>query len=359
MSRFVVMVTGVGGGGHGEQIVKALRLAPTAYTIVGGDMTPVSTGFARVDHPCILPPARDPQYIDAVLAVCRRRGVRALFHGSEAELKVMSRERDRIEAAGIFLPINPAEVIDTCMDKARTVAFLQAHGFGVPRTVTIRSGADLADVPFLPAVLKPSVGGGGSAGVLLAQTREELQAFGGFLLESYPEFIVQEYVGRPEDEYTVGVLLSMDGELINSIAVRRYILSSLSNRIKVPNRGDPALGPILAISSGVSQGDVGRFPEVTRQCEEMALALGCRGAVNIQCRFVDGRVVVFEINPRFSGTTSLRAMVDYNEPDVLIRRHCLGERIEAGFPYREGVILRGLEETLIADHDFERAVDYL
>jgi len=55
--------------------------------------------------------------------------------------------------------------------------------------------------------------------------------------------------------------------------------------------------------------------------------------VNVQCRLVDGEVVVFEINPRFSGTTSLRAMVGYNEPDVLFRHHVLGEPIEPHFPY--------------------------
>ena len=57
--------------------------------------------------------------------------------------------------------------------------------------------------------------------------------------------------------------------------------------------------------------------------------------------------MVFEINPRFSGTTSLRAMAGYNEPDVLIRRHVLNEAIEPHFAYRSGVILRGLSETML------------
>jgi carbamoyl-phosphate synthase large subunit len=56
---------------------------------------------------------------------------------------------------------------------------------------------------------------------------------------------------------------------------------------------------------------------------------------------------VFEINPRFSGTTSIRAMVGYNEPDVLIRRHLLGEDVETRFPYGRGLVLRSLTETLI------------
>ena len=79
--------------------------------------------------------------------------------------------------------------------------------------------------------------------------------------------------------------------------------------------------------------------------------------MNIQCRYVDGRVIVFEINPRFSGTTSLRAMVGYNEPDCLFREHVLRERVVRRFPYGSGVILRGLEETLVATRNVPNAVD--
>src|SRR5262249_16299762 len=153
---------------------------------------------------------------------------------------------------------------------------------------------------------KPSVGGGGSAHVYLVQDGGELEVIARQLLNVYPEFIIQAYVGTPDDEYTVGVLSDMDGNLIQSIAVRRYILSSLGNGIKVANRsGNARLGPTLAVSSGVSQGMIGRFPEVTGPCEEIARALGARGPLNIQCRFADGKVQVMEINPRFSGTTSL------------------------------------------------------
>jgi carbamoyl-phosphate synthase large subunit len=116
-----------------------------------------------------------------------------------------------------------------------------------------------------------------------------------------------------------------------------------------PNRTKKTeLGPSLVISSGVSQGQIGRFPEVTNQCREIAQAIGARGPVNIQCRLVDGVVKVFEINPRFSGTTSLRAMVGYNEPDVLIQRHIYGAAIEKDFFYEEATILRSLIETKVS-----------
>jgi carbamoyl-phosphate synthase large subunit len=316
-------------------------------------MSPYSSGLLHADEALILPPASEPRYIATLLRACRERDVRVLFHGSEPELRRLSAERERFAEEGIFLPINPREVIDTCLDKIRTMEALSAAGFDVPPFRRITSVEQIDDFEHLPAVLKPSVGGGGSANLYLVQDRNELAACADQLLAVFPEFIVQAYVGTPDAEYTVGVLLDMNGRLLNSIAIRRYILSALSNRIKVPNRsGRTELGPTLAISSGVSQGEIGRFPEVTHRCEEIALSLGACGPLNIQCRLVDGKIQVFEINPRFSGTTSLRAMVGYNEPDVLIRSHVLGEEVPDHFEYGHGVIVRSLAETLIQDPDF-------
>ena len=262
----------------------------------------------------------------------------------------ISAQRSRIEDRGVFLPINPVDVLDVCMDKFKTFEWLSEHGHVVPRTVAVERLSDLDAIDIVPAVLKPGVGGGGSANILLAQTIDELRALGRYLLETIGPFVVQEYVGDISSEYTVGVLTDMDGRLVDSIAVRRDISSGLTTGSEVSNRtGRPEFGATLAISSGVSQGEVGRFPEVTEECERIAVAIGARGAINIQCRLSNGRAHVFEINPRFSGTTSMRAMVGYNEPDWLIRRHVLGEPLEGGIDYRSATVLRGLlERELVA-----------
>lgn len=353
-TRIGVVVTGIGGGGHGEQILKALRMSPTPYEIVGCDMSPLSKGLIEVDHAYVVPPASDSAYVPRLLEICDKHQVKAVFHGSEPELIVMSRERERFRKAGILLPINPKRVIDLCMDKWETAKFLLENGFNCPKTVRVASRDDIKKIEFLPAILKPSTGGGGSFNTFLAQTRRELLLLGEYLLNYENDFIVQQYMGRHDAEYTVGVLLSMDGQLINSIAVKRNLDSSLSVRTKVRNlTGDSSLGSILAISSGISQGEIGRFPDVTTSCEKIALRLGCRGAVNFQCRLVGKTPYVFEINPRFSGTTSLRAMVGYNEPDILIRMHVLGEDPKHRFGYKHGVILRGLQELFFERPDQE------
>lgn len=343
------MITAIGGGGHGEQILKAVRLAePGRYQIFGADANPNCPQFSLVEKHFVLPLASEPNYLDEVLHCCDDVGAAALFHGCEPELKLFSKERDRIRAAGLFLPINPPHVIETCMNKVATAKKLNGLGFSAPRFTEIMSNEDIGNVDYFPIVVKPAIGGGGSANCYIAQDSQELEALATLLhlQDSAQQFMAQEYVGTPDDEYTVGVLHDMDGNFVNSIAVHRHLKGQLNVRLSVPNRTAKShLGPSLVISSGISHGYVDRFPEVTEQCEEVAQALGVRGPVNIQCRLVDGKIQIFEINPRFSGTTSIRAMKGYNEPDILLRRHLLGEEIETYFSYGAGFVLRSISET--------------
>lgn len=349
--KISVLVTAIGGGGHGEQIVKALRLAGVGkYHIVGADARATCPQFAMVDEHVTLPWANNKQYMDALLEVCKRYHIKALFHGCEPELKIFSAERSRINALDIFLPINPAPLIDLCMNKVNTNKKLNELGFFSPRYLKISSREILGNVDFFPVVVKPSVGGGGSANVFIAQNEKELIGLADYLnLENIAkEFMVQEYIGTPDEEYTVGILHDMDGNYINAIAVKKILSGQLHVRMSVENRTTRSeLGPALVISSGVSHGYVGRFPWVTEQCKDIAKAIGAKGPINIQCRFVNGKVYVFEINPRFSGTTSIRAIVGYNEPDVLIRKHLFGEEIQTDFDYEEALILRSLIECVV------------
>ncbi|WP_348002787.1 ATP-grasp domain-containing protein [Pseudolysinimonas sp.] len=343
-----ILVTGAGGGGVGEQLIKTVRLSGIESRIVATDTSRVSTATVNADAFAVVPIARNESYLNELLALSEREGIDVLLPGSEAELRVISDNREHFERLGIFLPINPKSVIDLSLDKSRTAEFFTEHALAFPRSATITSAEDLERVDFLPAVLKPSIGGGGSANIMLAQSLDELRVFGQYLLRIYPEFVVQEYVGTEESEYTVGVLLDMDGGLVNSIAMRRIIRSGLGAKLRVANRtARGELGEYLAISSGISQGEFVAPFELNRECERIAVELGARAAINIQCRWVDGQAIVFEVNPRFSGTSSSRALVGYNELAVLLRARFEGIEPERGFAYRHGYVLRGLQERFV------------
>jgi carbamoyl-phosphate synthase large subunit len=343
-----VLVTGVGGGGHGEQILKALRLGKLRYRIIGTDVVANCANRGKVDEFLTVPPACEASYIEKIVDIARSRGCIAIFHGSEPEMIALSNSRKELSAAGLYVPVNPPSVLEVCQDKAKTIAHLQRQGFACPSFCEVHSLDDLRGLTGFPLIIKPSVGGGGSANVFIAQSVEELEFFAAYLLKLQGHFIAQEYVGTPDEEYTVGVLFGQDGVLLNSIAIRRIINNALTIRIQVPNRsGRSDLGNNLVVSTGISQGEVGHWPKIRSQCEAIAMTLAARAPINIQCRVVDERVYPFEINPRFSGTTSLRALAGYNEPEILIRRDVLGEPVEPYFSFCDMMIMRGLEEMIV------------
>jgi carbamoyl-phosphate synthase large subunit len=346
-----ILVTAIGGGGHGEQVVKALSYSMNKrYILFGADSSVDSPQKEMVSKFFILPKANDANYLNELFKILDKFKIDVLIHGCEPELKLFAKHRKEIAEKGVLLLLNSDEVIDLCMDKVATNTFLESNGFSPPRYIEAKNSIDFSKIDWFPVVVKPSLGGGGSANVFIAQSHSELLNLAEYLHldEDGISFIIQEYVGLAENEFTVGVLSSMEGEFINSIAVKRLMSGQLNIRSKVKNRTSRSdLGKELIVSSGVSQGAVGKFPEVTEQCEAIARKLYSKGPLNIQCRLVDGVVKVFEINPRFSGTSSLRAMVGFNEPDLLIRHHLLHEKIEEKFLFEERTIIRTLKENII------------
>lgn len=341
MHEIRVLVTGVGGGGVGEQVVKALRLTG-GYYLVGTDMTEYSMGLHQVDAKYIVPPASDGSYLTDLLAICALESIDVLVPGSEPELRTISENRQPFESLGILLLMNDPQVVTLCMNKWDTYLRLRELGFNVPDSRLMDERADTS--VSLPAVIKPTLGGGGSFNCYIAQNQEELQFFSGYIRRQGMLPLAQQYLGTAEEEYTVGVLADIQqGEILGSIALRRQIMSGLSNRMRIPRYDG---GPLLVVSSGISQGEFGAYLDVRAECERIAKAIGSRGPMNLQCRKHGGKVYVFEINPRLSGTTYMRALVGRNEPDILIRRHRTGKR--AKLPdYNKGLVLRGLVERLI------------
>jgi len=337
-----VLITGVGGGGVGLQILKSLLESTLPLRICGTDMSRHSLGLAKVHRDFVVPPARDDGYLAAILDICKGENIDIVFPGSEPELKVLSECREEFQKRGIALAVNSNEVIDICMDKKRTFDFFEERGISIPRTKAVDTIDDLDGIDFLPAIIKPYLGGGGSNNTFIAQDREELTFFCKYVLKYGRKPLVQEYIGTPDTEYTVGVMSDEKGDIISTVALKRYIMSALSNRLKIPSLHRK--GEVLAISSGISQGEIVNDVELIRQCGDLARKLGSVGPINVQCRFVNDIMYPFEINPRFSGTTYMRALVGVNEPELYIRKHVLGETLPEHIMPRTGLVIRGLEE---------------
>ena len=344
MNKIPIVVTGVGGGGYGRQVMKALRLASAHYKIIATDMSPLSYGLYEADEHYLVPSAESPQYIDSLIRICRLENTKVLIPGSEPELLVLTRNLSRLKQEDLIPLTNSVKVINICMDKHKLFNFLARNKIPCPRFKAILTESDVLDINYYPVVVKPSRNSGGSNMVFLAQDTEELTFFSSYLRKYGYEPLVQEYVGSHQDEYTIGILSIEGGEVLGSFALRRNITSGLSRRCILK---DKKKGNMLVISSGISQGAVDEFHNIRKQAEHIASALQSQGPLNVQGRIVGDQLYVFEINPRFSGTTSIRALMGWNEPDILIKYYLFGEKPKQ-CSYRYGYVLRDLSEKFIS-----------
>jgi len=347
VKKISVLIAGVGGGSVGLEILKALRLSKLPYEIIGCDMMKHNIGFVKADKHYILPPANKDNYLSALKDICLQEKVDVLFPGSEPDLKTISLNRETIEDQGILVPINTRHIIDLCLNKKETFKALDQNGIKTPKTIAVDSIETISDIDFFPVVIKPYLDSGGSRNTFIAQDHEELLFFCHYVLKYGGKPLIQEYIGSYENEYTVGVLSGKDQKSISIVGIKRDILSALSSKITV--RSMKKEGKTLVISSGISQGRIVIDEELNRQCLIIAKTLKSEGPINIQCRFVDGVVYPFEINPRFSGTTYLRALANVNEPDIYIRKYLLNEKDILVPQPKQGFVFRGLDECFIEE----------
>jgi carbamoyl-phosphate synthase large subunit len=212
----------------------------------------------------------------------------------------------------------------------------------VPRTASAADWQRLVDEAGFPLVGKPTEESGGSRNVAILVSKAEVERY----LDDNKgsrEVLLQEYVESPDEEYTVGVLISKSRELIDSIVIHRRLLGLSMGA----QRGWD--GRNYALSTGYSQGSIVKHPSLQEVCEKLALKIGICGPVNIQCRISPRGVTILEVHPRFSGTTSIRAEVGFNEPDILIRNFLFGEEF-GRLNYQTEVAAIRAFRTLIVPH---------
>lgn len=332
--RLKVMVAGIGGASLGTELLKCMQLADR-YEIFGCDVSPTAYGLYDPGFSRTFLAHRD-DYVASVISCCRQAGANWLVPGGEQPMVLLGAAADELAAVGITLVGNLPAVIATFSDKGETFRLLASLGFSVPHTAEVRSASDLNSIG-MPCIIKPSTGSGGSAMVFFAVDVEEATAYADYIRHSGGVPLAQEYVSPEEGEFTVGVLTLPDGQLAGSIALRR----SLDAKLSVQSRGRGGL-----ISSGYSQGYIGDFSAIRARAEAIALAVGSRGPINIQGRVRNGELIPFEINPRLSASTYLRALAGFNEVDILLQKMAFDVN-PLPATIREGWYLRTLAERYI------------
>ena len=342
-NQITVLITGVGFGSLGRELIKAFQLAGKKYRIIVADMSPTSFGLYETKYRYLIPKANSGKYIESLMKICKKENVNVVVSGSEPEIAKVSKNIKLFNEKRIQVLLNPWRIIKLCSDKYELYKFLKSKNLPCPYTFLFRNESDINNIRGYPVIIKPRLGSG-SRNVFLAQDKNEIKFFTNYLRKYGNEPIVQEHVGDYEGEYTIGILYSGKGELVTSIAMKRMLSAGLSTRQIII---DKKKSKKYVISSSISQGLIDDFKEIREMAEKYAKILDADGPINIQCRKTGSKIMPFEINPRFSGTIGARSLVGHNEPDILCK-YKLFKQIPKKISHKFGYVLRDMNEKFVS-----------
>ena len=318
-----VLVLGVGGN-VSQGILKALAISKVPRRVIGACVNSLSFGLYTVDAAYISPLASDPAFLDWLIQLCRAEHVHAILSGVEPVLTILAGEVERIQAeTGAICIVSTLECLAVGNDKLLTSQWLRDKGFVFPETV---DAADSAGVEALvracgyPLIAKPRYGKG-AHGVFELGSDEDLRS-----AMARNAYVIQEYLGDPCQEYTVGCFSDRDSRVRGALVMRRDLLEGTTYRA-----------------------EAGYFPDVREAATRIAEALRPMGPCNIQMRRHCDRPVCFEINVRFSGTTPIRARIGFNDVEAALLHYVLGQPASDLPLITKGIALRYWSEMYVSE----------
>ncbi len=298
----------------GQGIIRSLLESELKPEVIACDPDPRSAGLYWTDHRRILPVAKDPTFLDKFCDILKEVKPDAVCIGTDAELELLAIHKENLEVTyNTKIIVSTPEVVRIADDKYLTYQFLTNNGFDAPVSCLHNNGniKNLIEQVGFPLIVKPRIGAR-SVGVHLVRNETEL-----------------ECVATPEEEYTAGTLY-FDNKCQASIVMRRDLRDGNTFRAYVDS-----------------------YPDLNKQVQEICNVLKPFGPANFQFRLPsNGRIKIFEINSRFSGTTPLRMRAGFNEVEMVLRHILLGESIKQP-EVSKLIIMRHWSETVINASDLK------
>lgn len=159
---------GGAGGAPSNGFIRSLRESSRKDYLIGTSCTPSDLFLADVDERYVVPPALDAAYEGVILPLLRRVGPNFIHAQNDFEVRAISRLRSRLDELDVRYYLPSEEAIENCVDKRRSYEIWQGQGVRVPRTLLLRSDADLKRAFSLlgEKIWIRAVEGGGGRGAL-------------------------------------------------------------------------------------------------------------------------------------------------------------------------------------------------
>ena len=111
--------------------------------VVGCDMNPRSIGRFVADAFHVVPAGHTPEFVPAVLDICKREGVDVLLPESSNDILELAKAKAEFEAEGITVMVSRPEAIERAENKGSFFELLDEVGVRAPEWRRVRGGREL------------------------------------------------------------------------------------------------------------------------------------------------------------------------------------------------------------------------
>jgi carbamoyl-phosphate synthase large subunit len=281
--------------------------------ILGADASPEYAPAAYLTEASFsVPRSSDPNFMSAMLALCRREEVRLVVPTIDPELPLYAGHVREFEEIGTSVAVSTPETVSIAADKHQTNRWLSGHGFPTVAQASIEDVIANPSPWTFPLILKPRRGSA-SIGVQRVLSLAQLEVAS----QGTRDMLVEECAQG--EEHTINIYVNRKGKCLCAIPHRRIEVRS----------GE--------VSKGITRKHPGMIDLAYAIAEELP---GAWGALNIQCFLSDdGRIQVTEINARFGGGYPLAHRAGADFPTWLLRE-ALGQPVNEGFEdWQDGLLM--------------------
>ena len=334
MKKINILVTGAGSG-VGQSIIKALNLSKLKLNIFSADINAYNAGLYRTKKSLIIPRIEKKDSLKKIIRIIKANKIDILFIGSEYEIYFFAKNKDRIEKeTNVKICVSSTEIIDIANDKFKTFKFLKKNNFGAPKSFLINNKNFHKVYKNLkkPFILKNRFGTSARE-VFLIKNKEDYLSY--YKTLSFP--MAQENLRKNNknyDEYTCSIFRDNTGRLIGPFISQRFLKFGTSWILKtiVNNK-------------------------LSNLIKNIANKLENFGTINIQLMKKNNQFLPIEINSRFSGTTSIRAALGFNEPEMYIKNFFMNKKIK-NKKIKKGYVFRYVEEIFLNSDSDKKLVSF-
>lgn len=258
-----------------------------------------------------IPFGNSEKFVPALTSLIKKWNIDCIVPCADEELLGALELSQKLGVTSV-IPQNP-EFIERCLNKRRLMEELSKEGISELRGFSKRS-----DVLY-PAVAKPNRGRG-SREMHIIKDKDQLEGYFKLYGRFWDDVLVQPHIGG--DEYTVSVIVN-DVNAIIGIVPKKVISKRGITR--------------------VAMSDSNRKIQVA--CERIVAVFNPRGPFNVQLKWCNGEVYIFEINPRLSTTAVLTDRAFGHEVELYLKHR--GRKSIANPPkLKKGIYLYRYEENV-------------